>query len=177
MRPSRLAAVSAGALADPTVEHIARVLLQRYGVVFRAVLEKEENLPPWRELHYVYRRLEARGEVRGGRFVSGFSGEQFALPEAAGALRAAANATGIERVSVSAVDPLNLVGVLTPGEKVPRLQGNRILFENGVPIVIQSAGDLQFLREVDPRTRWELQMLIVRVPRPLAPLDGAAIPA
>jgi len=177
MRPSRLAAVSAGALADPTVEHIARVLLQRYGVVFRAVLEKEENLPPWRELHYVYRRLEARGEVRGGRFVSGFSGEQFALPEAAGALRAAANATGIERVSVSAVDPLNLVGVLTPGEKVPRLQGNRILFENGVPIVIQSAGELQFLREVDPRTRWELQMLIVRVPRPLAPLHGAAIPA
>src|SRR5204862_7149158 len=76
-----------GALAEPHVEHIARVLLRRYGVVFRKLLEREEGLPPWRDLHYVLRRLEARGELRGGRFVSGFAGEQFALPEAAAALR------------------------------------------------------------------------------------------
>ena len=86
-----------------------------------------------------YRRLEARGEVRGGRFVSGFSGEQFALPEAAAALRKTAKAPKAASVcSVSAVDPLNLVGIITPGEKVPRLAGNRVLFEGGVPIAVQS---------------------------------------
>ena len=78
---------SADALGAPAVDHIARVLLRRYGVVFRKLLERESGLPPWRELFYVYRRMEARGEIRGGRFVSGFAGEQFALPEAADMLR------------------------------------------------------------------------------------------
>ncbi len=69
------------------MDHIARVLLRRYGVVFRKLLERENGLSPWRELFYVYRRMEARGEIRGGRFVSGFAGEQFALPEAADLLQ------------------------------------------------------------------------------------------
>ena len=144
-RRARPAADVPGALAAPHVEHIARVLLRRYGVVFRKLLEREEGLPPWRELYYVLRRLEARGEVRGGRFVSGFSGEQFALPEAAAALRKTAKTPGRERVAISAADPLNLAGIVTPGDKVPRLPGNRLLFEGGVPIAVQSGGDIRYL--------------------------------
>src|SRR5205823_7349932 len=90
-----------GALADPHVEHIARVLLRRYGVVFRKLLEREAGLPPWRDLHYVYRRLEARGEIRGGRFVSGFAGEQFALADAASMLRRVGKDEGEELVAIS----------------------------------------------------------------------------
>ena len=139
-RRARPAPDAPGALADPHVEHIARVLLGRYGVVFRKLLDREDGLPPWRELLYVLRRLEARGEVRGGRFVSGFSGEQFALPEAATALRKTAKSPGRERVAISAVDPLNLAGILTPGEKLPRLPGNRVLFEGGSRVVFRLSG-------------------------------------
>jgi ATP-dependent Lhr-like helicase len=151
-----------GALADPHVEHIARVLLRRYGVVFRKLLEREDGLPSWRELFYVLRRLEARGEVRGGRFVSGFSGEQFALPEAATALRRMAKTPGSERVAISAVDPLNLAGILTPGDKVPRLPGNRLLFEGGVPVAVQCGGEVRYLRELDAGAQWEMKNLLVR---------------
>jgi len=157
-----LQAPAPGALAAPHVEHIARVLLRRYGVVFRKLLEREEGLPPWRELYYVLRRLEARGEVRGGRFVSGFSGEQFALPEAAVALRTTAKTPGRERVAISAVDPLNLAGIVTPGEKVPRLPGNRVLFEGGVPIAVQSGGDIRYLKELEPSQQWALRNLLIR---------------
>ena len=120
--PRRLPAPgSPDSLGTPAVDHIARVLLRRYGVVFRKLLERESGLPPWRELFYVYRRMEARGEIRGGRFVSGFAGEQFALPEAADLLRSIARDAAVDRVSISAADPLNLVGVVTPGERVPAL--------------------------------------------------------
>jgi ATP-dependent Lhr-like helicase len=165
-RRPRAAADAPGALAAPHVEHIARVLLRRYGVVFRKLLEREEGLPPWRELYYVLRRLEARGEVRGGRFVSGFSGEQFALPEAAAALRRTAKTPGHERVAISAVDPLNLAGILTPGDKVPRLPGNRLLFEGGVPIAVQSGGDIRYLRDLDAAVQWEVKNLLIRRQRP-----------
>ncbi|HXE49640.1 MAG TPA: ATP-dependent DNA helicase, partial [Ramlibacter sp.] len=165
-RRVRPAADAPGALAAPHVEHIARVLLRRYGVLFRKLLEREEGLPPWRELYYVLRRLEARGEVRGGRFVSGFSGEQFALPEAAVALRKTAKTPGRERVAISAVDPLNLAGILTPGDKVPRLPGNRLLFEGGVPIAVQSGGDIHYLRELDAGVQWEVKNLLIRRQRP-----------
>jgi len=165
-RRSRPPADAPGALAAPHVEHIARVLLRRYGVVFRKLLEREEGLPPWRELYYVLRRLEARGEVRGGRFVSGFSGEQFALPEAAAALRKTAQAPGRERVAISAVDPLNLAGIVTPGDKVPRLPANRLLFEGGVPIAVQSGGDIRYLRELEPGLQWEVKNLLIRRQRP-----------
>jgi len=165
-RRARPAADTPGALAAPHVEHIARVLLRRWGVVFRKLLEREEGLPPWRELYYVLRRLEARGEVRGGRFVSGFSGEQFALPEAAAALRKIAKTPGRERVAISAVDPLNLAGILTPGDKVPRLPGNRLLFEGGVPIAVQSGGDIHYLRELEAGVQWEVKNLLIRRQRP-----------
>jgi ATP-dependent Lhr-like helicase len=165
-RRPRLAA-SSSALAEPHVEHIARVLLRRYGVVFRKLLEREDGLPPWRELFYVYRRLEARGEIRGGRFVNGFSGEQFALPDAAGLLRKVANEPAQEEhVAISAADPLNLVGILTPGEKVPRLPGNRVLFQDGVPVAVQAGGEVRYLKALDAKAEWEVKNLLIRKQRP-----------
>jgi ATP-dependent helicase Lhr and Lhr-like helicase len=115
------------------LERLAQQLLRRYGVVFRDLLARED-VPPWRELVRVYRALEARGSIRGGRFVAGFSGEQFALPEAVDALRAIrrAPASG-ERVELSASDPLNLVGIVTPGPRVAALRGNRVVLVDGVP--------------------------------------------
>lgn len=134
--------------ADERVAHIARSLLRRYGVVFRKLLERESKLPSWRELLYVYRRMEARGELRGGRFVQGFSGEQFALPEAVGSLRETRKrpARG-DLIAISAADPLNLVGILTPGRRVPALAGNRILFRDGVPVATLIAGEFEALQE------------------------------
>ncbi len=175
VRRPRRAAEAPGALAAPQIEHIARALLRRYGVVFRKLLEREDGLPPWRDLFYVYRRLEARGEVRGGRFVSGFSGEQFALPDAATALRklgADSNESGCERVSISAADPLNLVGVLTPGDKLPRLPGNRVLFENGVPIALQAGGEVRYLKSLDAKTEWEVKTLLIRKLRPASYVES-----
>jgi ATP-dependent Lhr-like helicase len=122
----------------PEQERLAAVcdaLLLRYGVVFRAVLERESLIPPWRDLLRYLRRMEDRGEVHGGRFVDGFSGEQFALPEAVGLLRgqAAAPREGLLTV-ISAADPLNLGGIVTPGVKTPARPGNRILLADGAPI-------------------------------------------
>jgi ATP-dependent Lhr-like helicase len=109
------------------------MLLRRYGVAFREVLARESNLPKWRELLIAFRRLEDRGEVRGGRFVSGFLGEQFALPEAVESLRAMRNlpASG-ETVTISAADPLNLVGFIVPGERVAAISGRFVSFCDGV---------------------------------------------
>ncbi|HSW21654.1 MAG TPA: ATP-dependent DNA helicase, partial [Burkholderiaceae bacterium] len=174
-RRSRAAVDVPGALAEPHVDHIARVLLRRYGVVFRKLLEREEGLPPWRDLHYVYRRLEARGEVRGGRFVSGFSGEQFALPEAATTLRKVARQENKERVTISAVDPLNLAGIVTPGEKVARLAGNRLLFEGGVPIAVHSGGDVQYLTTLDASAQWTVKNLLIRRQRPSGYVEGPSV--
>ena len=119
---------------DPTEER-ARQLLARYGVLFPELLARESLAPPWRELVRLLRRMEARGEIRGGRFVSGFVGEQFALPEAVELLRSLRNAEADgEVVTLSAVDPLNLVGILSPGERVPAVPGNRVTYRDGVPV-------------------------------------------
>lgn len=136
--------------ADP-VEQVARLLLKRYGVVFWKLLERESVwLPPWRDLLRAYRRLEARGDIRGGRFVAGFSGEQFALPEAVTNLREARRAPRKgELVVVSGADPLNLCGILTPGPKIAALTGNRILYRDGVPIAWSAGGTIAFAPELD----------------------------
>ncbi len=119
--------------ADP-LERIADVLLRRYAVVFRKVLEREAGLPPWRDLLRVLRRREDRGELRGGRFVAGFSGEQFALPEAIEGLRRTRRAPRTGRVVVlSAADPLNLTGVVTPGERVSAHGGREVAYLDGAP--------------------------------------------
>jgi ATP-dependent Lhr-like helicase len=148
------------------IEHVARTLLARYGVVFWRILEREAAwLPPWRELLRVYRRLESRGEVRGGRFVAGFSGEQFALPEAIGMLRATRRQEATDHwVSVSGADPLNLVGILTPGAKLPALAGNRLLYRDGFPTAVLAAGDIQFLETLDDAMEWTAQKALLRGP-------------
>jgi len=163
------------AQADEAAEQLARTLLRRYGVVFWRLLEREAVwLPPWRDLLRVYRRLEARGEIRGGRFVAGFSGEQFALPEAIGALREVRRkpASG-EFVSLSGADPLNLVGTLTPGSKVAALTGNRVLYRDGVPIALLVGGNVQFLETLDTATEWRARKTLLRgaVPAPLVSLS------
>src|SRR3954463_11145397 len=116
------------------VEKMARQYLRRYGVVFRDLLAREPRCPPWRELAQVYRRLEARGEIRGGRFAQAFLGEQFALPEALDALRSVRRSKpdGSDRIFVSAADPLNLVGILSTAPRVPASSGQRIDFVDGV---------------------------------------------
>ncbi len=118
-----------------TVEATCWMLLKRYGIVFRDVLTRETNLPKWRELQMAFRRLEDRGEIRGGRFVDGFLGEQFALPVAVESLRATRKMppTG-EIITLSAADPLNLVGILVPGERVPAISGRSVNFRDGVPV-------------------------------------------
>lgn len=122
-----------GADRDRSVESCCWMLLRRYGVVFRDLLERETNLPRWRELQIGFRRLEDRGEIRGGRFVSGFLGEQFALPVAVESLRAHRKAplTG-ERITIAAADPLNLVGIVVPGERIPAISGRSVTFRDGV---------------------------------------------
>jgi ATP-dependent Lhr-like helicase len=156
------------------VEHIARTLLRRYGVVFWRLLEREAAwLPPWRELLHIYRRLEARGDIRGGRFVAGFSGEQFALPEAIGALREVRRKQGSGAwISVSGADPLNLVGILVPGPKLAALTGNRVLYRDGIAVAVLAGGEVHFLEELDAGTAWEARNALLRsgVPRALVHL-------
>ena len=128
------------------VEPIARLLLKRYGVVFRSMLQRETQLPPWRDLVRVYRRLEARGEIRGGRFVAGFGGEQFAAADAVGRLRAVRKAEKLgETVVLSGADPLNLVGILTPESRVPAVHTNQVLLQDGLPIAALEGGELRRL--------------------------------
>jgi ATP-dependent helicase Lhr and Lhr-like helicase len=138
-----------GAESD-AIEHIARTLLRRYGVVFWKLLEREAPwLPSWRELLRVYHRLEARGEIRGGRFVEGLVGEQFALPEAIAPLRAVRQrADDGELVCLSGCDPLNLVGTVLVGDKVPALAGSRVLYRDGMPIAVLIAGKFAPLIEL-----------------------------
>ncbi len=165
LRPAGPGDLAAGAdgPSPEAVETIARTLLQRYGVVFRRLLERESLLPPWRDLQRVLRRLEARGEIRGGRFVDGFSGEQYALPDAVGRLRAVRKEPKRGTlVSVSAADPLNLVGIATPGDKLAALPGNRLLWRDGVPIAVLEGREPRFLVDLDPATRWQAQNALVR---------------
>ena len=146
------------------IEHVARTLLRRYGVVFWRLLEREADwLPPWRDLLRVYRRLEARGEIRGGRFVAGFSGEQFALPDAVGMLREMRRKpeTGA-LVSLSGADPLNLVGILTPEPKLAALTGNRLLYRDGIPVAFLAGGEVQFLETLEPAAEWEARKKLLR---------------
>jgi ATP-dependent helicase Lhr and Lhr-like helicase len=160
-------------------EHAAWSLLHRYGIVFWRLLEREADwLPPWRDLLRVYRRLEARAEIRGGRFVAGFSGEQFALPDAIGLLRETrrkGSAGGW--ISLSGADPLNLVGIITPGPRIAALTGNRVLYRDGVPVASLAGGEAQFLEKLEPRVEWEARKALLRGPQCLVsrtPEESAA---
>lgn len=133
--------------AVSSVEPIARQLLRRYGVVFRDLLARESLSLPWRDLLVQYRRMESRGDIRGGRFVSGFIGEQFALPEAVESLRAMRKAKGEtegrhqQEIRISGADPLNLVGVILPGPRVPAVPSTYIIFRDGLPVRSGAARD------------------------------------
>ena len=162
--------------AAEALEHVARTLLRRYGVVCWRLLEREADwLPSWRELLRVYQRLEARGEIRGGRFIAGVSGEQFALPEAVALLREVRKrpADG-SLLGLSACDPLNLVGTLLPGNKVPALAGNRLLYRDGVPVASLIAGKIQLLQQADTFTAGEWQAALIRQTGLPAPLSHTA---
>jgi ATP-dependent helicase Lhr and Lhr-like helicase len=187
-----LSALDGGEAARESAEEIARILLSRYGVVFKRLLEREGIAVPWRVLLRIYHRLEARGEIRGGRFVAGISGEQFALPEAVGMLRAirrtragamdfgfrspareaearVADSTATETeslVSVSAADPLNLVGIITPGARVTAHTSNRILYRNGEPITVLESGEARFLVELNRTTEWKAKAALMRKATP-----------
>lgn len=169
----------APAIDAETVEHAARSLLNRYGVVFWRLIEREANwLPPWRDLLRVYRRWEARGEIRGGRFVDGMSGEQFALPDAIGALRKVRQRPDSgELICVSAMDPLNLAGTVLAGDRVARLPGARLLFRDGLPIASLSAGKVEMIEEeVTPVDAERVRQALVRRRGTAADPDTALYP-
>ena len=152
------------AAREAVVEHVVRTLLKRWGVMCWQLSRVEAAwLPPWRELVGCLRRLEARGEIRGGRFIAGLSGEQYALPEAVGALREVRRKpAGNLDVSLSAADPLNLTGLLTAGPRVPALTANRVLYRDGLPVATLISGDIQFLVEMDAAACWQAQNALVR---------------
>ncbi len=155
-----------GETQTAAVEHVARTLLKRYGVVFWRLLTREAgSLPPWRELLRCLRRLEARGEIRGGRFVAGMSGEQYALPEAVDSLRdVRRNLDQVEWAAVSGADPLNLVGIITPGDKLAAISNNRLLYRLGVPVAIMAQGEIQFLQELDQAEMQHARDVLLRRP-------------
>ncbi|HEU4836888.1 MAG TPA: DEAD/DEAH box helicase [Pyrinomonadaceae bacterium] len=144
-------------------EEVAWALLKRYGVVFKRLLEREGIALPWRVLLRFYHRLEARGEIRGGRFVGGISGEQFALPEAIGMLRAIRRAGAQDSlISVSAADPLNLVGIIIPGPRITAHTSNRVLYHDGAPIASFESGETHFLIELSRAMEWKAKAALMR---------------
>jgi ATP-dependent Lhr-like helicase len=160
--PAALSKAPGSADEADVVEHVARTLLRRYGVVAWRLLEREPGwLPAWRDLVRVYRRLEARGELRGGRFIAGLSGEQFALPEAIGLMREVRRRPPDgESVCLAAADPANLLGSLVPGPRVPRVAGARVLYRDGVPVASWVGGQVEWLEPTSAEAqRAALQML------------------
>ena len=149
---------------EQVVEQVVRTLLRRWGVIFWKLLTREAQwLPPWREILMCCRRLEARGEVRGGRFIAGFSGEQYATPEAVGLLREMRRKPPTQQyLSLSAADPLNLVGIITPGARLASLAGNRLLYQDGLPLAVYAAGEVKFLETLAPKDQWEAQVALLR---------------
>ncbi|HXH90773.1 MAG TPA: helicase-related protein, partial [Thermoanaerobaculia bacterium] len=149
-RAGRWSLLAASTDREESVETQARALLRRYGVIFRRLLTREPNAAPWRELARVYRRLEARGEIRGGRFVAGMSGEQFALPESVERLREIRRSAPDGRlIVISAADPLNLIGILTTGERIRAIPGTRIAYRDGIALSVMEGDFLRPLAEPD----------------------------
>jgi len=146
------------------IEQIARTLLKRYGVVCWHLLAREPQwLPPWRDLLRVFHRLEARGEIRGGRFISGLSGEQFALPEAIGLMRSMRQKPHDGSfVNISGADPLNLVGHVVAGARVPNQSGARVLYRDGAPIATLVSGQFAALESMDAAAEWTARSKLLR---------------
>jgi ATP-dependent Lhr-like helicase len=150
-------------LEGQTLQKIARVLLKRYGVVVRKLADRENLAPAWRDLVRIYRTMEARGEIRGGRFVDGVWGEQYALPEAVTKLRSMRKEQKNEKlISISAADPLNLTGILGPGKRVSALFSNRILYRDGIPIAVKEGKEIKFLKKFDDKEQWQIRTALIK---------------
>jgi ATP-dependent Lhr-like helicase len=160
--PADGAAVPAPArLRDEDAEALAQTLLRRYGVLFRRLLERERLSPAWGDLVRVLRRLEARGLIRGGQFVTGVTGEQFALPEAVTALRELRRvAPSGDLIAVSAADPLNLAGIVVGARRVSALSGNRIVFRDGLPLAAREGGEIVPLEPLSEADLWTCRLLL-----------------
>jgi ATP-dependent Lhr-like helicase len=166
-KPAQADLIAAARRTDAALESASRMLLCRYGVLFRDLLERESNAPKWRDLLPMLRRLEARGEIRGGRFVTGFGGEQFALPQAVESLRASRNRTSEDEIAVAAADPMNLAGIVVPGERVSAVPGRCVRFRNGVCIADLNLPAPNLRPRMPPAPR-EID-LVTRPPLPIPP--------
>ena len=151
-------------LDDEQMERLAIIYLQRWGVVFRALIEKESLAPPWRALLAFYRKMELKGTVRGGRFISGVGGEQFAFSETINSLRKLKNAretsAPASHYCVSATDPANLINLILPTRKLARLAGNRVLYRGGVPIALMESGEIRLLRQMGEEEQWQVRQML-----------------
>ncbi|HEX2584307.1 MAG TPA: hypothetical protein VHL14_04185, partial [Steroidobacteraceae bacterium] len=157
----------------PALESLAFILLKRYGVVFRKLLVHEsEHLPAWFELLRLFRQLEAQGLIRGGRFIAGITGEQYALPEAVTSLRSLRKQPSDGKlISLSAADPLNLSGVLIPGPRIPALAGNRLLLRDGELVASYAGGETTLHAQFAPADEWAARNVLLhkRVMLPVQP--------
>ncbi len=151
-------------LDEEQCERLAAIYLQRWGVVARAFVDRESLAPPWRVLLATLRKMELRGTVRGGRFIAGVGGEQFAYAETVDALRKFKRET--EQSShesyycLSACDPINLVNLIQPNRKLARLVANRVLYAGGIPVALLESGKVHFLREAEPEQQWQWQQML-----------------
>ena len=162
--PRRAVDMETDGIGEDGAETIARTLLRRYGVVFKTLLARESLTVPWRDLLRVLRRLEARGDIRGGRFVAGFTGEQYALPEAVETLRRVRRAPADGAiVALSAADPLNLTGIVTLGDRIPATASTRIAFRDGVPVAtLTGARKFDLLESQAPEQEWTTRNALLR---------------
>lgn len=159
-------------LTDEQLDRLITIYLKRWGVITRKVLDREQNAPPWRQLLLKLRRMELRGDIRGGRFIAGVGGEQFALADTVTALRKQqklwqdqqdSNLTKEpQRFVLNATDPLNLLGTLLPEKRVPHLSGNRILFEDGLPVAVLEKDEVRHLRTGNSDQLWQVQQMLQR---------------
>jgi ATP-dependent Lhr-like helicase len=161
-------------LTEEQLDRLIAIYLKRWGVITRKVLDRETSAPPWRTLLLKLRRMELRGEIRGGRFINGVGGEQFALADTVTGLRKQQKLwqehldsdihtrTEPRRFVVNATDPLNLLGTLLPEKRVAHLSGNRILFEDGLPIAVLEKDEVRLLRASDSEKQWQVQQMLQR---------------
>ncbi|MDP2141576.1 MAG: DEAD/DEAH box helicase [Gammaproteobacteria bacterium] len=157
---------SGAVLNSEQMERLIMIYLERWGVLFKRVLERESFAPSWRELLYTLRRMELQGILRGGRFIAGVGGEQFALPDTVTSLRQFgknqdATERSIEYVSLAAADPVNLLGIVLPDARLPKTSRNRVLYKDGLPLAVLESGKVSFLREVDAQEQWQLQQVLM----------------
>ena len=173
--PRRAAGTDTEGIGEDGAEAVARTLLRRYGIAFKTLLARESLTVPWRDLLRVLRRLEARGDIRGGRFVAGFTGEQYALPEAVETLRRVRRAPADgATVVIGAADPLNLTGIVCLGERIPATASTRIAFRDGVPVAtLTGARKLDLLGSQTPEQEWAARNALLRFRMPVFPARPA----